>query len=117
MSVAAQLAVSQEEVQSLLSDTHAKAQTHLRSAQELSLQRHAIVDDMTELSQQLVSDMTVEERQSTLLEDIEALHRNLKELTSIRSYVQVIKQALTLRYACYILHYQLPPELTLAFDK
>jgi hypothetical protein len=33
----------------------------------------------------------------TLLEDIETLHRNLKELENVKSYVQVIEHALKLR--------------------
>lgn len=92
----ANLSVSQREIETLVSNTRTEAETHLQLAQELSLQRHGIVDNLTELSQQLVSDMTLEERQPTLLEDIETLHRNLKELTSIRSYVRVIEHALSL---------------------
>ncbi|KAJ7823548.1 TIP-1 family-domain-containing protein [Mycena olivaceomarginata] len=37
--------------------------------------------------------------ESTLLEDIETLHRNLKELQSVKGYVQVIEHALKLRFA------------------
>lgn len=33
----------------------------------------------------------------TLLEDIETLHRSLKELQSVKDYVQVISHALDLR--------------------
>lgn len=41
-----------------------------------------------------------EDQQSTLLEDLETMHRSLKELESVKSYVQVIQHALSLRYAC-----------------
>lgn len=46
--------------------------------------------------------MSDEEQTSTLLEDIEALHRNLGELQSVKGYVQVIKRALELRYLLYL---------------
>lgn len=38
------------------------------------------------------------EQRSTLLEDLETMHRNLKELESVKAYVQVIHRALRLRY-------------------
>jgi len=34
----------------------------------------------------------------TLLEDIETLHRSLRELESVKSYVHVIEHALKLRF-------------------
>lgn len=43
--------------------------------------------------------MSDEEKKSTLLEDIETLHRSLKELQSVKRYVQVIEHSLKLRYA------------------
>jgi hypothetical protein len=42
--------------------------------------------------------MSEAESGSTLLEDIETLHRSLKELESLKSYVQVIKETLKLRF-------------------
>jgi hypothetical protein len=42
--------------------------------------------------------MSEAESGPTLLEDIETLHRNLKELESVKGYVQVIEHALKLRY-------------------
>jgi len=41
--------------------------------------------------------MSGPDRQPTLLEDLETLQRNLKELESVKSYVQVIHRALSLR--------------------
>src|SRR5258708_4345094 len=41
--------------------------------------------------------MSGPDRQPTLLQDLETLHRNLKELESVKSYVQVIHRALYLR--------------------
>lgn len=34
----------------------------------------------------------------TLLEDVETLHRSLKELESVKGYVQIIENALKMRY-------------------
>lgn len=42
--------------------------------------------------------MSGPDRQPTLLEDLETLQRNLKELESVKSYVQIIHRALYLRY-------------------
>ena len=41
--------------------------------------------------------MSGPDRRPTLLEDLETLQRNLKELESVKSYVQVIHRALSLR--------------------
>ena len=46
--------------------------------------------------------MTSEGAEPSLLEEIETLHRNLKELESVKGYVQVIHRALQLRFDnCY----------------
>lgn len=70
---------------------------HLHTAQELSLLRHSLADELSFLSQELVSTLSGPEGEPTLLEDIEALHRNLKELQSVKGYIQVIEHALQLR--------------------
>jgi hypothetical protein len=41
--------------------------------------------------------MSDERGRPTLLEDIEVMHRGLKELQSVRDYVQVVSHALSLR--------------------
>ncbi|PFH54769.1 hypothetical protein AMATHDRAFT_134611 [Amanita thiersii Skay4041] len=92
----ANLSLSNEQVEFLLSDTLAKAEAFRQSAQELSLLRHSLADELTELSQELASNLSVDGSKPTLLEDIETMHRNLKELTSIRSYVQIIEHALSM---------------------
>jgi hypothetical protein len=69
----------------------------MRTAQSLSLQRHSLADELSYLFQQLTSAMSDGDSESTLLEDIETLHRNLKELQSVKGYVQVIEHALKLR--------------------
>ncbi|KAJ6574637.1 TIP-1 family-domain-containing protein [Mycena capillaripes] len=95
----ANLAVSQENVDALVSQTRAAAQTHTRTAQGLSLQRHSLADELSYLFHQLTSAMSDGDSESTLLEDIETLHRNLKELQSVKGYVQVIEHALKLSEA------------------
>jgi hemerythrin-like domain-containing protein len=82
----------------LVADTKISAEECLHSAQEFSLLRHSLSDDISTLSGELVSSMSREEGQATLLEDLETLHRNLKELGSVRAYVEVIESALKLRY-------------------
>jgi len=49
--------------------------------------------------------MSDEERKATLLEDIETLHRILKELQSVKGYVQIIEHALKLRYESIVIIY------------
>jgi RAD50-interacting protein 1 len=82
----------------LVADTKISAEECLHSAQELSLLRHTLADDVSTLSGELVSSMSREQGQATLLEDLETMHRSLKELDSVRTYVEVIESALKLRY-------------------
>ncbi|RDB28861.1 RAD50-interacting protein 1 [Hypsizygus marmoreus] len=90
------LSLSKSKIDALLADIRSTAEEHLHSAQELSLIRHSLIDELTELSQELISTMSDGEGKSTLLEDIEALHRNLKELQSVKGYVEIIEHALRL---------------------
>ncbi|KAJ6604224.1 TIP-1 family-domain-containing protein [Mycena vulgaris] len=90
----ANLAISQASVDVLVSQTREAAQAHTRTAQTLSLQRHSLSDELSYLFHQLTSAMSDGDSESTLLEDIETLHRNLKELQSVKGYVQVIEHAL-----------------------
>ncbi|KAJ7225939.1 RINT-1 family protein [Mycena pura] len=93
------LAISQANVDVLVSQTREAAQTHMRTAQDLSLQRHSLADELSYLFSQLTSAMSDGDGESTLLEDIETLHRNLKELESVKGYVQVVQHALKLSEA------------------
>ena len=71
---------------------------HLKTAQNLSLLRHSLADKLSDLSQELLALDYNEDREPMLLEDLETLHRNLKELQSVKEYVQAIHHALKLRY-------------------
>ncbi|KAJ7071449.1 RINT-1 family protein [Mycena amicta] len=93
------LAISQTSVDKLVSETREAALAHSSTAQELSLQRHSLADELTYLFSQLTSALSEQDAGPTLLEDIETLHRNLKELESVKSYVQVIQHALKLSEA------------------
>ena len=56
---------------------------------------------MSYLSQELVSSVSEAGSGPRLLEDIETLHRGLRELESVKSYVQVIEHALKLRHVSH----------------
>jgi predicted NACHT family NTPase len=82
---------------SYLSETRTLAGTHVNTAQELSRSRRELSEDLSRLSEDLVSVLSNEQGTPTLLEDLETLNRNLKELESVKTYVQVVEHALSLR--------------------
>ncbi len=98
----AQLALSKSRINILIAETQVVAESHRRCAQELSLERHSLADELASLFQDLVSSLSDVNRPPTLLEDIETLHRNLKELKSVKEYVQIIEHALNLRFVARI---------------
>ncbi|KAF8973689.1 TIP-1 family-domain-containing protein [Flammula alnicola] len=63
---------------------------------ELSLMRHLLNDELSDLTRELVSLEYNADREPLLLEDLETLHRNLKELQSVKQYVQVVEHVLKL---------------------
>ncbi|KAH9937391.1 TIP-1 family-domain-containing protein [Fomitopsis serialis] len=87
---------SREAVDAFITQTRTSTQEHLHTAQELSLLRHSLSDELVLLADQLESSLGGVERKPTLLEDIESLHRSLKELESVKRYVQIIEHALRL---------------------
>ncbi|KIY65897.1 hypothetical protein CYLTODRAFT_378693 [Cylindrobasidium torrendii FP15055 ss-10] len=96
----AKLEKSQIAVDHTLEETHALAETYRQAARELSLQRHALADEVASLAHGLVSAMSDEgNKQPTLLEDLETMHRSLKELQNVKSYVQIVEHALQLSEA------------------
>ncbi|THH21006.1 hypothetical protein EW146_g461 [Bondarzewia mesenterica] len=95
-SLQSSLAESERNLDALIAETRTSVSEHLHSAQELSLLRHSLADELSSLTSELVSSMSDDQRTPTLLEDIESMHRNLKELESIKAYVQVVQQALKL---------------------
>ncbi|KAI0304653.1 TIP-1 family-domain-containing protein [Russula brevipes] len=93
------MAASNSSIQKLRSEQATSASLRLHSAQELSLLRHSLVDELSSLFAQLLSDHSQPDEPPTLLEDLEAMHRSLREQESIKAYVQVIHRALQLSEA------------------
>ncbi|KAL5534489.1 hypothetical protein ACEPAG_951 [Sanghuangporus baumii] len=91
-----QLAASQENLKKLVHETRSRAKEHLVTARELSLLRHSLSDEVISLTEELESTTTQEGSEPSLLEEIETLHRNLRELENVKEYVQIIHQALQL---------------------
>ncbi|KIJ68701.1 hypothetical protein HYDPIDRAFT_173364 [Hydnomerulius pinastri MD-312] len=93
-----QLVASEKDIDSLTTKTRIAAIVHLESIRELASQRDNLEDELAYLSHDLVSSLSPagEDNGPTLLEDIETMHRALKELESVRSYVAVVERALVL---------------------
>ncbi|TFK57612.1 RINT-1 family protein [Heliocybe sulcata] len=93
------LSVSEANIQERIAETRSSVEAHLHKAQELSLLRHSLADELSYLSNELVSALSDEENQATLLEEVETLHRSLKEVETVKGYVQVIERSLHLSEA------------------
>jgi hypothetical protein len=92
------LSASESDVVELLHQTRQTLRTELEASQNLSLLRHSLNDELSDLKDDFVSLNYDEDREPSLLEDLETLQRNLKELTSVKQYVQVIGRGLELRW-------------------
>lgn len=93
------LSASEANIQERIAETRSSAEAQLHKAQELSLLRHSLADELSYLSNELVSSLSDEAKQPTLLEEIETLHRSLKEVETVKSYVQVVERGLQLSEA------------------
>jgi RAD50-interacting protein 1 len=93
------LAASHSNIQKLRSEQIENVTLRLHSAQEISLLGHSLIDELSSLFGQLLSDNSLPSEPPTLLEDLESMHRRLREQESVRAYVQVIHRALQLRCA------------------
>ncbi|KAJ3796672.1 TIP-1 family-domain-containing protein [Lentinula aff. detonsa] len=93
----AQLASSSSAVDALIAKAKSSVHSHVETAQNLSLLRHSLTDELVDLIDGLLSSISSEPGSSTLLEDIEKLHRNLEDLQGVKGYAQVIKHTLELR--------------------
>lgn len=87
---------SQQETDKLLIETRNAAHSRIAEARELAFERHELADELSSLAKSL---QEAEDGGSTLFQDIDGLHRNLKELESVKGYVNVIHHALSLRCA------------------
>lgn len=97
--ISPQLIESEKEIDVLTTNTRIEAILQLDKAKELASLRDSLEDDLAYLSHDLVSALspTGDDNGPTLLEDIETMHRALKELESVRSYVAVVERTLQLR--------------------
>lgn len=97
--ISPQLIESEKEIDILTTTTRIEAILQLDKAKELASLRDSLEDDLAYLSHDLVSTLspTGDDNRPTLLEDIETMHRALKELESVRSYVAVVERTLQLR--------------------
>ncbi|KAG1904794.1 RINT-1 family protein [Suillus fuscotomentosus] len=93
-----QLSASQQSIDSLITKTRVAALANLDTARGFAEDRESIENEMTYLSYELVSSLSPSKSDAnpTLLEDIETMHRILKDLESVRAYVAVIERTLTL---------------------
>ena len=89
-----QLRESQNLVDDLVRESREKAGEQLTSAQGLALLRHSVADEISSLSDELSSE-NVKDLKPTLYEEIETMHRNIKELESVKGYVQIVQSALS----------------------
>lgn len=85
---------SQESTDNFISSTIQQTQNFLESAQELSLKRHLIADEILALREELVPTDSI--GRSSLLFELEELHKRITELEGARNYVQVLERSLQL---------------------
>ncbi|CAE6432985.1 unnamed protein product [Rhizoctonia solani] len=88
------LGESQSSTNSFISTTVQQTKSLLDSAQELSLKRHLIADDILALRDELAP--VDPKGKSTLLSELEELHKRISELEGAKSYVQVLERGLQL---------------------
>ncbi|KAJ1310280.1 hypothetical protein OPQ81_007020 [Rhizoctonia solani] len=89
-----QLGESQAFTNEFISATFQRTKNLLDSAQELSLKRHLIADDISALRDELVP--TGPKAEATLLSELEELQKRLSELEGAKSYLQVLERGLKL---------------------
>ncbi|KAH7104497.1 TIP-1 family-domain-containing protein [Auriculariales sp. MPI-PUGE-AT-0066] len=87
---------SQAATDTLVNDTLVDTRARLQAAQELSLSRYALMDDLAGLKDELTSSLSDPDSQPTLLEELETLQRKLAELEHVRDYIRVVHHALGL---------------------
>lgn len=92
----AKMSASQTDLDDFLRKARELTNEKREQGQELAHEYHSLTDDLSYLTEYLFSSMSDESRGPTILEDVETLHRNLKELENIKEYVQVIRHTLTL---------------------
>jgi len=96
------LDLSQASLDHLISTTLSKSNLVLASAQELSLTRHSLADQLASLVDDILPSTSQSNAKGkapqSLLEELEHLHGRLSELERTRNYVRIIEHSLELRY-------------------
>lgn len=84
-----------------MTKTRIEALIQLDSVHEFTSQRDSVEDELAYLSHCLLSSLgpVGEDNGATLLEEIETMHRSLKELQNVRAYVAVVERVLLMRCA------------------
>ncbi|QRW00303.1 RINT-1 family protein [Ceratobasidium sp. AG-Ba] len=90
-----QLKTSQENIDGFIADTVRQTQQYLDSAQKASLKRHILADEISALQEELAPDDDLRGK-SSLLYELEQLHKRLAELEGAKVYMQVLEQGLRL---------------------
>ncbi|CAE6426131.1 unnamed protein product [Rhizoctonia solani] len=87
------LGESQQLTYSFISTTNHQTKSLIDYAQELSLKRHLMADEISALHDELVP---ADQGGVTLLSELEELHKRLTELEGAKSYLQVLERGLEL---------------------
>ncbi|KAG8946670.1 hypothetical protein FRC03_001323, partial [Tulasnella sp. 419] len=92
------LRLSDDAVETEITQTLRAANKTITFAKELALTRHALADQLASLVEELLPPVTSGKTTAptTLLEDIEGLHVRLKELQQAKTYVSLMERALQL---------------------
>ncbi|KAG8885666.1 hypothetical protein FRB97_000109 [Tulasnella sp. 331] len=105
-----QLQASSSLLSRQIASASSSASTSLQAANELSLTRHALIDQLSSLSELLLPSTTAKGKQPrTLLEDMEELHEQLRNLQLTRDYMSVLEHASALSEEA-VLQIQSSPE-------
>ncbi|KZS93221.1 hypothetical protein SISNIDRAFT_454361 [Sistotremastrum niveocremeum HHB9708] len=94
--LSSKLSESASSVHSELETTISTTKLYLEEVKELSLSRYSLTDQLSDLRNELISATLGTDSGPTLLEEIETLHRSLKELEGVKGYVQIIEKGLRL---------------------
>ncbi|KAG9127939.1 hypothetical protein FRC07_007177 [Ceratobasidium sp. 392] len=86
---------SQTKIDEFVADTIHQTQKLLETAQETSLKRHILADEVLALQEELTPD-DGPRRKPSLLHELEQLHNRIAELEGAKTYMQVLEQGLQL---------------------
>lgn len=111
MTDSCQLESTSSTLPTLLQETHTQLQNFLKSAQDLSLKRYTVVDQLsgliTELNAPLDPDNPAAiDTQGTLLKRMKAMQDELGRLEAGLAWANIVEQVVKLRYGRQVLVYE-----------